>query len=93
MAGHRRGQVVAARAGIGAHPGDDSLQLQRTMPRTAVVVLSQYLQRRYAIELLADQSAGVGYLLKQRIADVPTFCGDLRRVCAAASCSTRRSSP
>jgi DNA-binding NarL/FixJ family response regulator len=58
-----------------------ALEIRRTMPRTAVVVLSQYLQRQYALELLAGQSAGVGYLLKQRIADIGTFCADLRRVC------------
>jgi len=46
----------------------------------AVVVLSQYVQRRYAIELLGGDGAGVGYLLKQRIADISTFLADLRRV-------------
>jgi len=42
--------------------------------------LSQFVQRRYAVELLADHAAGVGYLLKQRVLDVPAFCRDLRRV-------------
>lgn len=57
-----------------------ALQIRRTLPGTAIMVLSQHVQRRYAKELLADRRAGVGYLLKQRIADVDTFCADLRRV-------------
>lgn len=62
-----------------------ALQIRHIMPRMAIVVLSQHLQRRYAIELLAEQPAGVGYLLKQRIADIGTFCADLRRVCAGGT--------
>ncbi|MET0866015.1 MAG: LuxR C-terminal-related transcriptional regulator, partial [Nakamurella sp.] len=41
---------------------------------------SQHLQRRYAVELLAKSPAGVGYLLKQRISDVTTFCENVLRV-------------
>jgi DNA-binding NarL/FixJ family response regulator len=48
-------------------------------------VLSQHVQRRYAIELLDQHSGGVGYLLKQRIADVTTFTSDLRRVAAGGT--------
>jgi DNA-binding NarL/FixJ family response regulator len=62
-----------------------ALQVRRTMPEIAVVVLSQHVQRRYAVELLTEQPSGVGYLLKQRIADIPTFCGDLERVCAGGT--------
>jgi DNA-binding NarL/FixJ family response regulator len=58
-----------------------ALDIRAAMPNTAVVVLSHYLQRQVAMELLAGHSAGTGYLLKQRIADVPTFCQDLRTVC------------
>jgi DNA-binding NarL/FixJ family response regulator len=43
-------------------------------------VLSQYVHRRYARELLGDRPAGVGYLLKQRVADVAGFCRDVRSV-------------
>jgi DNA-binding NarL/FixJ family response regulator len=57
-----------------------ALEIRRAWPDTAVVVLSQYVQRRYAVELLSANSSGVGYLLKQRIADVATFCADLERV-------------
>lgn len=54
-------------------------------PQVGVVVLSQHLQRRYAVELVADNAGGVGYLLKQRIADIPTFCDDLERVAAGGT--------
>lgn len=55
-------------------------RIRDLFPGTAVVVLSQHVQRRYAVELLSDRAGGVGYLLKQRIADVDTFLGDLREV-------------
>jgi DNA-binding NarL/FixJ family response regulator len=62
-----------------------AIEIRQNQPGTAVVVLSQHLQRRYAIELLAGDSAGVGYLLKQRIANIEAFCDDLRRVGAGGS--------
>jgi len=57
-----------------------ALAIRRTDPSTAVVVLSQHVQRRYARELLAEGVEGVGYLLKQRSADIDTFLADLERV-------------
>jgi len=62
-----------------------ALRIRIAHPSIAVVVLSQYVQRRYAIELLEGRPGGVGYLLKQRIADVDTFCEDLRRVAAGGT--------
>lgn len=62
-----------------------ALRIRSAHPETAVVVLSQYVQRRYAVELLTDRPAKVGYLLKQRISDVDTFCADLRRVAAGGT--------
>jgi DNA-binding NarL/FixJ family response regulator len=62
-----------------------ALRIRALRPRTAVVVLSQFVQRRYAVELLADHAAGVGYLLKQRILDVPALCRELRRVAAGGT--------
>ena len=62
-----------------------ALHLRRTRPGTAVMVLSQFVQRRYALELLADERAGVGYLLKQRIVEVEQFVDDLRTVAAGAT--------
>jgi DNA-binding NarL/FixJ family response regulator len=49
------------------------------------MVLSQHVQRRYATELLDERDGGVGYLLKQRIADVRTFLADVRRVHAGGT--------
>jgi DNA-binding NarL/FixJ family response regulator len=57
-----------------------ALRIRAARPSTPVTVLSQFVQRRYAIELLGDQPSGIGYLLKQRVLDVPAFCRDLRRV-------------
>jgi DNA-binding NarL/FixJ family response regulator len=62
-----------------------ALRIVRSYPDMSVVVLSQYVQRRYAVELLAEKRRGIGYLLKQRIADVDTFCADLRRIHAGGA--------
>jgi DNA-binding NarL/FixJ family response regulator len=62
-----------------------ALRIRRELPGTAVVVLSQHVQRRYAVELLAKNSGGIGYLLKQRISDVTTFCENVRRVGAGGT--------
>lgn len=50
------------------------------LPDTAVLVLSQYLEEEYALDLLAGSAEGVGYLLKDRIADVDRFIEAIRRV-------------
>ena len=55
-------------------------QIRRDHPSIGVVVLSQYVEERYATELLAGDTRGVGYLLKDRVADVEEFVGALRRV-------------
>ena len=62
-----------------------ALHIHRSRPETAIVVLSQHVQRRYAVELLTERPTGVGYLLKQRIGDIPTFCADLERVRAGGT--------
>jgi DNA-binding NarL/FixJ family response regulator len=62
-----------------------AVRIRTSMPQIGVVVLSHHLQRRYAVELLGDNAGGVGYLLKQRIADVPTFHADLRKVRAGGT--------
>jgi len=49
--------------------------------RTAVVVLSQHLEPRYAQRLLNDQPGGLGYLLKERVSDIAVLVDGLRRVC------------
>jgi len=50
------------------------------LPGTGVLVLSQYVEEGYALELLSDSAAGVGYLLKDRVADVERFVEAVRRV-------------
>ncbi|MGM7671469.1 response regulator transcription factor [Microbacterium sp. A93] len=57
-----------------------ALRIRARFPGTAVVVLSQHVQRRYAVELLSGHAGGIGYLLKQRIADVDQFLADLHHV-------------
>src|SRR3990170_2561241 len=51
-------------------------------PDTAVLVLSQYVEEAYALELLSESSASIGYLLKDRVADVESFTAAVRRVAA-----------
>lgn len=57
-----------------------AVRIRAEHPDIAVVVLSQHVQRRYAQELVGLGGGRVGYLLKQRIADIPTFVDDLRRI-------------
>ncbi len=57
-----------------------ALALRRDHPGLAVLVLSQYVEQHYATELLAGNTAGVGYLLKDRVADVADFIDAVRRV-------------
>jgi DNA-binding NarL/FixJ family response regulator len=57
-----------------------AVEVRRTHPETAVLILSQYVEERYAAELLEGGGRGVGYLLKDRIADVDTFLGAIERV-------------
>jgi DNA-binding NarL/FixJ family response regulator len=57
-----------------------AISLRASHPATAVLVFSQYVETRYAARLLADNPAGVGYLLKDRVADVAEFVGALERV-------------
>jgi len=57
-----------------------ALAVRERWPDVAILVLSQYVEETYASELLADDTAGLGYLLKDRIADVGDFLGAVRRV-------------
>ncbi|CAA9380198.1 MAG: Two-component transcriptional response regulator, LuxR family [uncultured Nocardioidaceae bacterium] len=62
-----------------------ALTVRSLLPRTGVVVLSQHLSRQYALDLLAGGPAGVGYLLKQRVADASRFAAALRRVASGGT--------
>ncbi|WP_378743312.1 LuxR C-terminal-related transcriptional regulator [Nocardia brasiliensis] len=57
-----------------------AIELRRKYPMTGVLVFSQWVETRYATELLAAGASGVGYLLKDRVADVRDFVDALQRV-------------
>ena len=57
-----------------------AIEARRRVPGSPILVLSQYVERQYATELLADRAGGVGYLLKDRVGDIPEFMDALRRV-------------
>jgi DNA-binding NarL/FixJ family response regulator len=62
-----------------------AIALRREYPGTAVLMFSQYVETRYAARLLAGGAAGVGYLLKDRVADVAEFSSALARVAAGGT--------
>jgi len=68
---------------------DDGLRAARTIraesPDIGVLVLSQYLEEAYAVDLLGSGTEGVGYLLKDRVADVDRFVDAVRRVAGGGS--------
>jgi DNA-binding NarL/FixJ family response regulator len=57
-----------------------ALRIRAEEPHTAVLVLSQYIEEQYAMELIGEGHEGVGYLLKERITDVETLLDSVRRV-------------
>jgi DNA-binding NarL/FixJ family response regulator len=69
--------------------GDDgllaALELRRRRPTSGVLVLSQYYEDQYAIDLIGDSAEGVGYLLKERVGDVDAFTDAVARVAAGGS--------
>jgi DNA-binding NarL/FixJ family response regulator len=68
---------------------DEGLQaaqeIREKHPGVGVLVLSQYIEPAYAMELLADSAEGVGYLLKDRVSDVHEFADAVRRVADGGS--------
>jgi DNA-binding NarL/FixJ family response regulator len=62
-----------------------AIAIRRERPGVGVLVFSQWIETRYAAELLATSSAGVGYLLKDRVADVGEFLDALTRVAAGGT--------
>jgi DNA-binding NarL/FixJ family response regulator len=68
---------------------DEGLQAAREIrakhPQTGVLVLSQYIEPGYALELLSESAEGVGYLLKDRVSDVAEFTAAVRRVAEGGS--------
>lgn len=62
-----------------------ALELRRTRPGLPVLVLSQYVEERYASELIAAQGGAFGYLLKDRVADVGEFIDSVQRIADGAT--------
>jgi DNA-binding NarL/FixJ family response regulator len=62
-----------------------ALEIRAALPETGVLVLSQYVEEGYALELVGDSAGGVGYLLKDRVADVDRFVDSVRRVAEGGS--------
>jgi DNA-binding NarL/FixJ family response regulator len=69
--------------------GDDglrvALELRGRLPDTGVLVLSQYYDESYALDLIGDSAEGVGYLLKERVGEVEVFTDAVARVAAGGS--------
>ncbi|ACU70179.1 two component transcriptional regulator, LuxR family [Catenulispora acidiphila DSM 44928] len=62
-----------------------AVQIRERFPATAVLVLSQFVEERYATDLLARDTTRVGYLLKDRVADIDSFIESLERVAAGGT--------
>jgi DNA-binding NarL/FixJ family response regulator len=62
-----------------------AVELRRQRPDTGVLVLSQYYEEHYAVDLIGDRAEGVGYLLKERVGEVEAFIDAVSRVAAGGS--------
>ena len=62
-----------------------ALRLRTAHPELAVLVLSQYVEERYAADLIAEKGAALGYLLKDRVTDVAEFLDSVERIGAGAT--------
>ena len=71
------------------HHQDDglraALELRRRHADTGILILSQFYEEDYAVELIGDRPEGVGYLLKERVGDVDAFVDAVERVAAGGS--------
>jgi DNA-binding NarL/FixJ family response regulator len=81
--------VVVADVQMPPSHGDDglraALEVRRRSPETGVLILSQYYEEDYALELIGERPEGVGYLLKERVGDVDAFIQAVTRVAAGGS--------
>ena len=84
-----RPDVVVADVQMPPGHGDDglraALELRRQRPETGVLVLSQFYEEHYALDLIGQRPEGVGYLLKERVGDVEAFVQAVARVAAGGS--------
>jgi DNA-binding NarL/FixJ family response regulator len=88
-AGGHHPDVVVTDIQMPPHNTDDGLQAAITIrerrPETGVIVLSQFLEDRYALDLVGDRAEGVGYLLKDRVGDLTRFVDAVQRVAEGGS--------
>jgi DNA-binding NarL/FixJ family response regulator len=85
---HRPDVVIADVQMPPRHEADGleaAMELRRQRPDTGVLVLSQFYEESYAIDLIGDRAEGVGYLLKERVGDVEAFVDAVQRVAAGGS--------
>ncbi|MGZ4218970.1 MAG: response regulator [Solirubrobacteraceae bacterium] len=79
-----RPDLVIADINMPPGHGDDGLraglEVRQRRPETGLLILSQYFEERYAVDLLAEGADGVGYLLKERVGQVETFVDAAARV-------------
>jgi DNA-binding NarL/FixJ family response regulator len=84
IAGVQRPDVVVTDIQMPPDNTDDglraALEIRATVPGVGVLVLSQFLEDRYAMDLVADSAEGVGYLLKENVGDLRMFTEAVRRV-------------
>jgi DNA-binding NarL/FixJ family response regulator len=84
-----RPAVVIADVNMPPGHGDDGLraaiEIRRQRPGTGVLVLSQFYEQQYALDLIAEHAEGVGYLLKERVGDVESFIDAVSRVARGGS--------
>jgi DNA-binding NarL/FixJ family response regulator len=84
-----RPDVVVADVRMPPRGEDDGLvaamEVRRRLPGTGVLILSQFCEPSFALELLGERPAGVGYLLKERVGDVASFTDAVARVAAGGS--------
>ena len=62
-----------------------AMQLRSSLPETGILVLSQFYEESYALDLIGERPEGVGYLLKERVGDVSAFVDAVQRVAAGGS--------
>jgi DNA-binding NarL/FixJ family response regulator len=67
-----------------------AIEARRRQPELGVLVLSQYVETAYASELIGEDTAGIGYLLKERVGDVAAFLDVLRQVAAGGTVLDRQ---
>lgn len=89
IAGIQRPDVVVTDIQMPPDNTDDglraALEIRATVPSVGVLVLSQFLEDRYAMDLVADSAEGVGYLLKENVGDLRMFTEAVRRVASGGS--------